>query len=240
MRNHQKAFSINMKWAVFGSTLLAWTFVTMTGATAQAQPPAPPTGVVPDQLPPNALGKEYSGQERASIGITLSDNTQGKVWIRSVEPHSAADIAGLRPNDQLTALDARPIATYLDVIRYINQKGASDDVVVHLIRNGKPGMLTASLGAQYGAPNSGTSFTDYPGAAGKTAAVLGGPAPNPLAPAPIVAGTNVAGGAIAPQGDPNAWRYKQQNGMWWYYTPNNQWMTYANGVWSNYDSGPQQ
>jgi hypothetical protein len=209
---------------------------TLIGGFVQAQAPTPPAGVVPDQLPPNALGKEYSGQERASLGVTLSDNTQGKVWIRAVEPRSAADIAGLRPNDQLTALDARPVATYLDVIRYVNQKGASDDIVVHLIRNGKPGMLTASLGAQYGAPNSGATFTDYPGS-GQQAGPQDNATPNSDAPAPVVAGTNVEGNAIVAQGNPNAWRYVQRNGQWWYYAPNNQWMTYSNGAWTNYNAG---
>jgi hypothetical protein len=238
MRSYQKVFSTRMNWAAGGLALLALTLA-MSASLAQAQQPAPPppAGVVPDQLPPDALGKDYKGPERASLGITLSDNTQGKVWIRSVEPRSAADVAGLRPNDQLTALDARPIATYLDVIRYVNQKGASDDIAVHLIRNGKPGMLTASLGAQYGAPNSGTTFTDYPGSAPPAAGFQGTLPPNPEAPAPIVAGTNVAGNAIVAQADPNAWRYKQQNGVWWYYTPRNQWLTYTNGAWADSGSG---
>jgi membrane-associated protease RseP (regulator of RpoE activity) len=239
MRSYQKVFSTRTTWAAGSLALLALTLA-MSASFAQAQQPAPPppAGVVPDQLPPDALGKDYRGPERASLGITLSDNTQGKVWIRSVEPRSAADIAGLRPNDQLTALDARPIATYLDVIRYVNQKGASDDIAVHLIRNGKPGMLTASLGAQYGAPNSGATFTDYPGSASQATGAQGTLPPNPEAPAPIVASTNVAGNAIVAQADPNAWRYKQQNGVWWYYTPKNQWLTYTNGAWA--DAGALQ
>jgi membrane-associated protease RseP (regulator of RpoE activity) len=234
MRSYQLDFSTRETLAA-GILILSVFAYSLNTGLAQAQQPAPPTppaGVVPDQLPPDALGKEYSGQERANLGVTLSDNTQGKVWIRSVEPRSAADIAGLRPNDQLTALDARPIATYLDVIRYVNQKGASDDIAVHLIRNGKPGMLTASLGAQYGAPNSATSFTDFPGSAPGTAGAQGNPALNPESPASIVAGKNIAGNGIVAQAGPDAWRYKQQNGIWWYYTPNNQWLTYTNGAWN--------
>ena len=65
------------------------------------------------------------------LGITLSDNTQGKVWIRSVDANSGADEAGLRPNDQIVALDEKQINTYLDVVRYVNTKGASDDVTVY-------------------------------------------------------------------------------------------------------------
>src|ERR1700676_5050067 len=115
MRSYQLYFSPRETLAAGVMILSVFAYSLITGlAHAQQPAPPPPAGVVPDQLPPNALGKEYSGQERASLGVTLSDNTQGKVWIRSVEPRSAADIAGLRPNDQLTALDARPVATYLD------------------------------------------------------------------------------------------------------------------------------
>jgi membrane-associated protease RseP (regulator of RpoE activity) len=239
MRGHLLFLKTKETWAT-GALVLSIVACTLNYGLLQAQqsPPPPPAGVVPDQLPPAALGKDYRGPERASLGITLSDNTQGKVWIRAVEPRSAADIAGLRPNDQLTALDARPVATYLDVIRYVNQKGASDDIAIYLIRNGKPGMLTASLGAQYGAPNSGSTFTDYPGSAQQLTGAQSNSIPNPGAPAPIVAGTNVQGNAVVAPGDANAWRYQQQNGQWWYYTPNNQWMTYSDGAWTVSGPGP--
>ncbi|PQO38407.1 hypothetical protein [Blastopirellula marina] len=40
------------------------------------------------------------------------------------------------------------------------------------------------------------------------------------------------------QGDRNArWRYKNQNGVWWYWTPSNYWMVYRNGNWNRYQ-GP--
>jgi membrane-associated protease RseP (regulator of RpoE activity) len=103
-----------------------------------------------------------SRQEHARLGVTLSDNSQGKVWIKAVEPESGADEAGLRPNDQIVALDDTRINTYLDVVRYINQKGASDDVAVYIRRNGRPGMLTAALGSEYARP-SGGQVSEYPG-----------------------------------------------------------------------------
>jgi hypothetical protein len=53
-----------------------------------------------------------------------------------------------------------------------------------------------------------------------------------------VAGANVQGNAVVAPGDPNAWRYQQRNGQWWYYTPNNQWMTYNDGAWTTYGPGP--
>ncbi|HMO85358.1 MAG TPA: hypothetical protein PKC18_10610, partial [Lacipirellulaceae bacterium] len=37
--------------------------------------------------------------------------------------------------------------------------------------------------------------------------------------------------------DRNArWRFKQHNGEWWYWTPQNQWMYHRGGQWQNYDA----
>lgn len=132
---------------------------------ATAQGPAPGTGPGVAPTGPAAPGPDpivSSRQEHARLGISLSDNTQGKVWIKSIEPNSSADEAGLRPNDQIVALDDTKINTYLDVVRYINTKGASDDVAVYIRRNGRPGMLTAALGSQYGGPSTG-EVAEYPG-----------------------------------------------------------------------------
>jgi membrane-associated protease RseP (regulator of RpoE activity) len=123
-------------------------------ASAQT-PPAIPQPAAADPI-------VSSRQEHARLGVTLSDNTQGKVWIKTVEPSSGADEAGLRPNDQIVALDDTKINTYLDVIRYVNQKGASDDVAVYIRRNGRPGMLTAALGSEYAGASTG-QMTEYPG-----------------------------------------------------------------------------
>ncbi len=141
------------------------------GGGAAAAPTAAPVAQAPE---PNTSGRS----EHARLGITLSDNTQGKVWVRSVDRNSAADDCGLRPNDQIIALDDKKIETYLDVVRYINNKGASDDVTVYFRRNGRPGMLTASLGSEYAGPSSG-SVTEYPGNVKQrsysTPAIPGGP-----------------------------------------------------------------
>lgn len=197
-----------------------------TVVLAQAQqvvPPAAPAATVGGQpalgLPANpaatpapiTANPENRALERASLGITLSDNSQGKVWIRTVAPGSGADNAGLRPNDQIVKLDDRPVFTYLDVVRYVNMKGASDPIAVHIIRNGNPGMLTASLGAEYARPSSGTTFTEYPGATPQTSGYRG---------------TQTTTSAPA-----ESWRFKWFNGQWWYYTPSNQWLIWADGQW---------
>lgn len=39
--------------------------------------------------------------------------------------------------------------------------------------------------------------------------------------------------AVAVQ-NPDQWRYRYHNNQWWYYTPQNHWMTYNNGAWNRY------
>jgi membrane-associated protease RseP (regulator of RpoE activity) len=148
-----------------GAALLAAGLSTPYSSALAQQPggPFPPALAAPvQQLAPGVDPIISSRQEHARLGITLSDNSQGKVWIKTIEPNSGADEAGLRPNDQIVALDDTKINTYLDVVRYVNNKGASDDVAIHIRRNGRPGMLTASLGSEYAAPSSG-QVTEYPG-----------------------------------------------------------------------------
>ena len=64
------------------------------------------------------------------------------------------------------------------------------------------------------------------------------PAPAPAAanivPAPSVAGGNY----VAPTG-PDAWRYKFHNGLWWYWTADNQWLYFTNGQWVSHNAAPQ-
>jgi hypothetical protein len=57
-------------------------------------------------------------------------------------------------------------------------------------------------------------------------------------------GARVAPSAIPHEGDRSAfersgrgrdsWRYRYDNGAWWYWLPNNRWMYYDNGAWQDY------
>jgi membrane-associated protease RseP (regulator of RpoE activity) len=149
-------------------------------AMAQAIGQPPQGYVAPRQVVPGAPPQpvEFRGQERANLGVTLSDNNGGKVWIRAVHKGSPADEAGLRPNDQIVAIDEKPVQTYLDVIRIINSKGASDDVRIDLRRNGRPGMLTAALGSQYSGVPTG-SYTQFPASETQQSGNRGLPNGNP-------------------------------------------------------------
>jgi len=49
-------------------------------------------------------------------------------------------------------------------------------------------------------------------------------------------------GAAEVSGDPNAWRYKQQNGEWWYYGVDEKWLVHRGGKWIPYTAtgGPDR
>ena len=58
------------------------------------------------------------------------------------------------------------------------------------------------------------------------------PALNPGVQADPRVSVNVTG-----DNRPDQWRYRWENGRWWYWTPQNRWMWYSdNGGWVNYDS----
>ena len=131
--------------------------------------------------------------------------------VKSVVSVSAADLAGLRPNDQIVSVDEKKIETYLDVIRHVNHKGASEDVTITILRHGKPAMLTASLGSEYANPNPAPTYTEFPSAGRQMTNYR------------AASGTPDAAGQAPPQ-NPDQWRYRWYNGAWWYYGPNNQWV----------------
>lgn len=49
-----------------------------------------------------------------------------------------------------------------------------------------------------------------------------------------VTGKKIQGNAATTPPDPNAWRYKQQNGEWWYFGTDEKWLVHRNGQWIPY------
>jgi membrane-associated protease RseP (regulator of RpoE activity) len=88
---------------------------------------------------------QYSGREHGSLGVSLTDNHRGDVWVTTVVPTSPADRAGLRPGDQIVAFDNQAVHSYRDAVHIINQKGPHDRLAVHVLRNGQVGTLMANL-----------------------------------------------------------------------------------------------
>lgn len=98
-----------------------------------------------EQRPADQSYTQYSGREHGSLGVSLTDNGRGDVWVATVVPTSPADRAGLRPGDQIVGFDNHAIHSYRDAVHDINQKGPHDQLAVHVLRNGQAGTVTATL-----------------------------------------------------------------------------------------------
>jgi hypothetical protein len=100
--------------------------------------------------------------------------------------------------------------------------------------------------------NAGRAVEGTVGNAGNAAGKAVGNAPATVNRAPAVVNPNVNSNVrVNPnlQANPNVqvdrgrefsnrsedWRYHQNNGYWWYWTPLNRWMYYTNGNWAYYD-----
>jgi S1-C subfamily serine protease len=98
----------------------------------------------------------YLGHEKARLGVTLSEDNKGRVWIQSVSEGSPADWAHLRPGDQIVAMNETTIRSYADAVRFINRKKPDDEITVAIKRDGVPGGgVTVVLGPARG-PQSNT------------------------------------------------------------------------------------
>jgi hypothetical protein len=78
-------------------------------------------------------------------------------------------------------------------------------------------------GAQAGAPNRAAQTTPRIGTQGIVQSSVG---------AQSGVGTTAT---MFNDNRPEQWRYKQDNGRWWYWTPDNRWMWYDSGNWTYYE-----
>ena len=76
------------------------------------------------------------------IGIGLADSPDGPV-IRSVQPGAPAAKAGLKPDDEIAAIDGQPMRGAADVVAAIDRKGVGQRITL-TIRRGKA-RLTVKL-----------------------------------------------------------------------------------------------
>jgi len=86
-----------------------------------------------------------SRQKHAGLGVTLSEDSQGEVWITFVAPGSPAQRAGLRSGDQLLKLDGDRVRSAEDVIDDIRDKDPGSKVALKIRRNGRTQDLDAKL-----------------------------------------------------------------------------------------------
>ncbi len=66
--------------------------------------------------------------------------------VQNVEPGSAADRAGVTPNDVLVGLDSTPVSSVADVSRIVRSKKPGDKLRIDLVRDGRRQTIEAQLG----------------------------------------------------------------------------------------------
>ena len=90
----------------------------------------------------------YHGRERALLGVTLGETPQGVVNIQRVTPDSPADIAGLRPGDEILAINGRQVYSYRDVTRIVADHLPNEVLDFSIGRNGRERQVEAVLAAR--------------------------------------------------------------------------------------------
>lgn len=88
---------------------------------------------------------QYTGRERAALGVMLSEADQGQVHVSEVVQNSPAQQAGLRAGDQIRKIDGEQVNSYRDVVRAINRKHPNDQVQITVDRNGREQELNVAL-----------------------------------------------------------------------------------------------
>ena len=90
----------------------------------------------------------YHGRERALLGVTLGETPQGVVNVQHVTPDSPADIAGVRPGDEILAINGRQVYSYRDVTRIVADHLPNDVLDLSIGRNGRERQVEAVLAAR--------------------------------------------------------------------------------------------
>lgn len=92
---------------------------------------------------------------RGYLGVTMSETPDGIVRISGVRPESPAEEAGLRPGDEILAINDREVYSYRDVTRMIARHNPGDTVQLDIDRNGRDRNVEVVLGEQNGSMQAG-------------------------------------------------------------------------------------
>ncbi|GAB3424661.1 PDZ domain-containing protein [Niabella aquatica] len=91
---------------------------------------------------------------KAMLGVTTEKTGEG-VTVRSVSEESAAEKAGIKEGDIITAIDGKEIASPDELSKALKDKSPGDKVEIGYIRAGKKTAVTATL-TQWKAPQTMT------------------------------------------------------------------------------------
>ena len=100
---------------------------------------------LPDHLMNNMqLHLKTAFPNKAMLGVT-SEKVDGGAEVKNVTEESAADKAGLKEGDIITAVDAKKIETPQELSEALKNKNPGDKVSISYLRNGKKATVTAEL-----------------------------------------------------------------------------------------------
>jgi serine protease Do len=100
-----------------------------------------------------------------AFGITpeLTDNTQGRVVVRSVRDNTPAARAGLKAGDLITAVAGKPVESIAAYTQLMNGFNRGDKLEVSIVRDGKAQQLPVVLDFDPNTPLRGGGRRGGPG-----------------------------------------------------------------------------
>jgi membrane-associated protease RseP (regulator of RpoE activity) len=103
-------------------------------------------------------GYRGSRSNQGFLGVTLDENDRNAARVNNLYPNSPAEEAGIRPGDEIVAINDDDVRSSQDVKRLLGQKNPDEDVAIEVNRNGRQRTLHATLTSQqqFFSSNSGS------------------------------------------------------------------------------------
>jgi membrane-associated protease RseP (regulator of RpoE activity) len=90
---------------------------------------------------------QHRRNRRAALGVTLDEDSRGPVRINHVYEDGPADEAGLRPGDEVVAVDGRRVRSTEDLIHVLADKRPREEIRLVIDRNGRERDIRARMGS---------------------------------------------------------------------------------------------
>ncbi|HEV7226123.1 MAG TPA: PDZ domain-containing protein [Pirellulales bacterium] len=90
---------------------------------------------------------QYRRNRRGALGVTLDEDSRGPVKINHVYENGPAHEAGLRPGDEIVAVDGRRVRSTEDLIHVLASKHPREEIHLAIDRNGRERTIRATMGS---------------------------------------------------------------------------------------------
>jgi len=89
----------------------------------------------------------YRRNRRGALGVTLDEDSRGPVRVNHVYENGPAHEAGLRPGDEIVAVDGRRVRSTEDLIHVLASKQPREEIHLAIDRNGRERTIRATMGS---------------------------------------------------------------------------------------------